>query len=60
MAAFPKTSANSSKILKFSPFFKPLPPEITMGAEVSSGLSLFTISSLTNLVLLLFVETEIS
>lgn len=40
MAAFPKASANSSNILKFSPFFKPLPPDTTYYAEDNSGLSL--------------------
>lgn len=29
IAVFPKASANSSNILKFSPFFIPLPPETT-------------------------------
>lgn len=50
IAAFPKTSANYSNNLKFSPFFKPLPPETTILAADNSGLSLLTNSSETKVV----------
>jgi len=36
---FPRTLASSYKILKFSPFFIPLPPETTYLAEPNSTIS---------------------
>ena len=47
--AAPSLSAIPSSNLKFSPFCIPRPPEITISAEVNSGLSDLANSSLTKL-----------
>jgi len=56
IAAFPKASANSSRILKFSLVFIPLPPDTTILAEVRSGLSDLINSSVTKIV---FIPSKI-
>ena len=54
IAVSPKTEAKSSRSLKFSPDFKPLPPETTILAAYRSGRSDLTIYSETNCILVSF------